>query len=181
MNKEIVLRLPRVTPTFYEIEATSLLLCDFVRLVGGTSWAGWVGNGVTVRIHGVSRKMLRIGLQAMLNATLENRASLVLVEKLAKKAPLPDPLTEIPWGTVTKPRRLTRHLLFMLPRGAYLVSRRGQNGRSVFAVKLGRNRQAAWRRALEVKAVGRVCYVGWSAAQFSEQRIHWVRVLGRFL
>jgi len=177
MKQEIIIRLPRVTPTFYEPEALSLLLCDFVASVGGHAWAAWEGNGVKIRVHDLSRKQLRVGLDFLCASTVQSHASMVLLETYAKWDPFPVSANGIPWGTVLREPRLTRLLFFTLPPGAFVVSRRLRHGRSVFAVRVDENRETTWRRAVSLRAVGQTCYVAWSLEQFTEQRLMWLQVL----
>lgn len=172
MKKEIIVWTPRVTPTYYECEARSLVLSEFVSALGGRVWAGWVGCGVRVRIQGLSLRKVRVGLRIMQEATISARGSLVVVEQHADCSPLPAPGgAEVAWGTVLRSPRLTLRLLRALPSGAYLVSHRQFNNRSVLAVRLNKNREAVWRRAVAARAAGRVCYVAWTKAQHDEQRI----------
>ena len=176
MEKEFIIYLPRVTPTFFEVEGYALALCSFARDAGGRVWAGWAkeGAGVVVRIQNLSRTMVRVGTSTLVDTTVAALGTLSLVEYTTKISPLPNLSESIPWGTLMpKPLRLTKRLVLILPLGSYVVSRRAVNGRAVFAERLGKTRERAWRRAVEVRAAGRSCYLAWSPPQFDEERLLW--------
>jgi len=175
METEFVIYLPRVTPTFLEIENIGGALCVFVLSAQGRVWAGWEDECLKVRIQKLSASLLRVGIQTIIEAKIEVGGTLSIIEKQVPIAPLPDLHASIPWGTIMRPPRLTKKLMFLLPRGAYLLSHRGFNGISVFAEKLGKNREGAWQRAIKAKAVGRRCCITWSATQFCEERFAWPR------
>ena len=180
MEKEFIIYLPRVTPTFFEVEGYAFALCSFARDAGGQVWAGWVkdGSGVVVRIQNLSRTMLRVGTSILADSSVAALGTLSLVEYAAKISPLPDLSESIPWGTLLpKPLRLTKGLVLKLPLGSYVVSRRAVNGRAVFAERLGESRESVWRRAVKVRAAGRTCYLAWSPPQFDEERLLWVTLL----
>ena len=87
--------------------------------------------------------------------------SIVVTEK--DVAPLPNLRTEIPFGTIlTHPPRLSERLIELLPRRAYVVSRRSVDGQAILAEKLGKIRDVAWRRAVNSGVAGRTCYLAWS-------------------
>ena len=181
MKKETIIYLPRMDATFFEIEGYAIALCRFVRDSGGQVWAGWIkgGFGVVLRIQNISRKLLKIGTGILINSAIESWKTLSLIERVVKATPLPDNSAEIPWGTVwLRSQRLSKRLTIQLPNGAYLVSRVATNGRSVFAVRIGKHREALWRQAVEAKAVGKLCYISWSAPQFDEQKDLWIPTFG---
>jgi hypothetical protein len=178
--KEIIIYLPRVTPTFFEVEEYGLLLGTFIMAAGGRVWAGWArhGRGVEIRIQGLSRREVRVGTQFLIDSIIDMHGTLSLVEQTTDAAPLPDLTVHIPWGTVLpRSTRLTKRLFSLLPRKTYVVSRSASNGRSVFAERLGQTRDDAWRRAVAANAVGRVFYLAWTAKQYNEERHVWPQLL----
>ena len=131
-----------------------------------------------VRIQNLPRAMVRVGTTILVRSTVAAMGTLSFVERVANVSPLPDTKVGIPWGTLMpRPLRLTKRLILSLPRGTYVVSRRAFEGRAAFAEKLGKTREGAWRRAVDVRAAGRVCFLAWSAPQFDEERLLWGSVL----
>ncbi len=179
MKKEIVIYLPKVTETYFEVEGYAVGVCRSAQESGGHAVAFWEGNGVKIRIQGLSRKMIRVFLDVLIYMVLAARGTLVIVEMLVDATPLPGHRGELTWGIVLlRPQRLTKRFTSLLPDGAYLVSRRARNGRSVFSTMVKANREALWRRALAAGAAGRSFYLGWSAPQYEEQRKLWILILG---
>lgn len=177
MKRDIVIYLPRVTATYYEVEGYGIALCVFVRDAGGRAAAFWGYHGVSVRIQGLPRKLVRVGTKVLIDSTIAAKGTLSVVEREEASAPLPDLQMAIPWGTVfLRPPRLTKRLIYLLPRRAYVVSHRSINGQAVFAEKLGNHRDFAWQRAVEAKAAGRSCHLAWSVRQFNEERCLWPKV-----
>ena len=64
--------------------------------------------------------------------------------------------------------RLTKKLLFSLPKGAFVVSTCFRSPQSIFAEQIGpdETRSEAWRRAVEAGAAGRLCQVVWTESDF---------------
>ena len=179
MKKEIVIFLPKVTETYFEVEGYAVGVCRSAQESGGQVAACWEGNVVKIRIQGLSRKMVHVFLDVLIYMVLVAKGTLVIVELFAKVSPLPGHRGEITWGTVLlRPQRLTKRFTSLLPDGAYLVSRRARNGRSVFSTMVKANREALWRRALAAGAAGGSFYLAWSAPQYNEQRKLWIPILG---
>ena len=179
MKKEIVIYLPKVTETYFEVEGYAVGVCRSAQESGGRAVACWDGNGVKIRIQGLSRKTIHVFLDVLIYMVLAARGTLVIIEMLVDATPLPGHRGEITWGIVLlRPQRLTKRFASLLPDGAYLVSRRARNGRSVFSTMVKANREALWRRALASGAAGRSFYLAWSAPQFNEQRKLWIPILG---
>lgn len=177
-GKEILICLPRVTETYFEVEGYAIALCVFVRDAGGQASACWEGNGIKTRIQGLSRKLVRLGTKVLINSTIAVGGTLSVIEQETDIAPMPDLEAALPWGTVLlRSPRLTKRLIFLLPSGAYIVSRCATNGRAKFAEQMGDYRDDAWRRAVEAMAAGRSCHLAWSVPQFEEERCLWPNVV----
>ena len=179
MKKDIVIYLPKVTQTFFEVEAYAIGFCRSIQEAGGRVAACWEGNGVKIRIQELSRKTIHEYLDVLIYTVFAARGTLVIVEMVADATPLPGHRGELTWGVVLlRPQRLTKRFTSLLPDGAYLVSRRARDGRSVFSERVKTNREGLWRRALASGAAGRSFYLAWSARQFDEQRHLWIPVFG---
>ena len=180
MKKEIVIIFPKVTQTYFEVEAYAVGFCRSVQEAGGRAVACWEGNGVKIRIQELSRKTIHEFLDVMIYTVFAAKGTLVIVEmEVVDAAPLPGHRGEIPWGVVLlRPQRLTKRFTSLLPDGAYLVSRRARNARTVFSATVTTDREALWQRALATGAAGRSFYLAWSARQFDEQRNFWIPVFG---
>jgi len=81
--REIVIYLPKVTRTFFEVEGYGLVLYTFVLAVGGRAWVGWLkgGRGVALRIPNLSRREVRVGTKMLLNSTIAAQGTLSLVSR----------------------------------------------------------------------------------------------------
>ena len=168
MQKETVIYLMR-TASFFEAEELGRALCKFVQAAQGPAAASWVENAVKIRIQNLPRAMIKLGIKVLIDSIVSAKTTLSIVEMKADIASLPYISVQIPWGSVlSRPLRLSKRLLVLLPSQSYIVSHRNSNGCSVFAEKLGNKREDAWRRAVATKAVGRSCYIAWSASHFAE-------------
>ena len=175
MKKESVIWLPKVTPSYYETEAVSVFLCQFFSEAGGVTWAGWEGDVVKIRIHNVPRKSYTRIINTVIKDALKSSATLTMVETQENFHLMP--IQDVPWGTILFAPRLTRSLLYALPSGVFVISRRFSNGVSVFAERLYNNRLSAWKRAKSVRANGIHCHLAWSNRHFEEMRRNRVPLL----
>lgn len=169
MKREVVVYVQPGTLRWSDAESIATTLSELAMRWGGKCVAKWCPAVMEIRLQHVRSRQVALATRAVAAHLREPGTSVTILQRDEAVSPMPDLRDGVPWGTVLR-AKLTRHLIYGLPVGAYVTVVRRKTGQRLFSEQLGESRSDSWARALDSHAAYRVCRIAWSWEQFQEHR-----------